>query len=146
RPVRHRRGARRAGHRPVPGRCGGSVDPRQCGQPRTAARPDRERSARPDPERAGLAGVRWAWAEIDLGAIQHNVELVRAATSPTPVWAVVKADGYGHGAAPVAAAALGSGAKGLCVALTQEGAELRAAGIDAPILLLSEQPAEDAAA
>jgi alanine racemase len=56
------------------------------------------------------------------------------------VWAVVKANGYGHGAVPVAQAALGAGAAGLCVALAQEGAELRAGGIAGRILVLSEQP------
>jgi alanine racemase len=61
------------------------------------------------------------------------------------VWAVVKADAYGHGAVPVARAAIGAGAAGLCVALVQEAAELRAAGIDAPILVLSEQPPAQAA-
>jgi alanine racemase len=53
---------------------------------------------------------------------------------------VVKAAGYGHGAVEVANAALDAGAHGLCVALVREGVELRAAGIDAPILVLSEQP------
>jgi alanine racemase len=59
---------------------------------------------------------------------------------------VVKADGYGHGAAPVARAALRAGAAGLCVALVQEGVALRAAGIESPILVLSEQPPADLAA
>jgi alanine racemase len=58
------------------------------------------------------------------------------------VWAVVKANGYGHGAVEVARAAMDAGAQGLCVALAEEGAQLRSAGIDAPILVLSEQPVE----
>ena len=58
------------------------------------------------------------------------------------VCAVVKADGYGHGSVPVARAALAGGASMLGVALVAEGAELRAAGIDAPILVLS-QPSPD---
>lgn len=86
------------------------------------------------------SGQRWAWAEIDLDAIRHNVEHLRRVVAPSALWAVVKAGGYGHGAVPVARAALDGGADGLCVALVQEGAELRAAGITAPILLLSEQP------
>ena len=57
---------------------------------------------------------------------------------PAEVWAVVKADGYGHGAVPVARAALDAGAAGLAVALVEEAAVLRDAGIEAPILLLSE--------
>jgi alanine racemase len=84
--------------------------------------------------------VRWAWAEVDLDAIAHNISVIRSAVAPSRVWAVVKADGYGHGAVPVARAALAAGATGLCVALEQEGVELREAGIDAPILVLSEQP------
>ena len=84
---------------------------------------------------------RWAWAEIDLGAIGHNVRTAMVAAAPAAVWAVVKADAYGHGAVLVARAALAAGAHGLCVALVQEGIELRSAGIDAPILILSEQPA-----
>jgi alanine racemase len=83
---------------------------------------------------------RWAWAEVDLGAIRHNVDVMRSIAAPADVWAVVKADGYGHGAVPVARAALESGAAGLCVALVQEAIPLREAGLDCPILVLSEQP------
>lgn len=86
------------------------------------------------------SGGRWAEARVDLGAVAHNVAVLRAAVAPSAVWAVVKADGYGHGAVPVARAALQAGAEGLCVALVQEGVELRDAGIDAPVLVLSEQP------
>jgi alanine racemase len=86
--------------------------------------------------------TRWAWAEVDLGAVAHNIDVLRTAAAPSAVWAVVKADGYGHGAVPVARTALDAGAEGLCVALASEGVELRAAGIGAPILLLSEQPPE----
>ena len=83
---------------------------------------------------------RWAWADVDLDALRHNVRVVSRVVEPSQVWAVVKADAYGHGAVACARAALDAGAVGLCVALTQEGVELRAAGIEAPILLLSEQP------
>lgn len=79
-----------------------------------------------------------AWAEVDLAAVAHNIGLVRAAVAPAGVLAVVKADGYGHGAIPVAAAALDAGAAGLGVAITDEGVALRDAGITAPILVLSE--------
>jgi alanine racemase len=79
-----------------------------------------------------------AWAEIDLDAVAHNVRVLRAVAAPAAVWAVVKADGYGHGAVPVGRAALGAGAAGLAVALVEEGASLRAAGVRAPILVLSE--------
>ena len=83
---------------------------------------------------------RWAWADVDLDAIRHNVEVVSAAAEPAALWANVKADGYGHGAVAVAGAAMRGGATGLCVALVQEGVELRDAGFDCPILVLSEQP------
>ena len=86
---------------------------------------------------------RWAWADVDLGAVQHNVEHLCSVAAPAVVWAVVKADGYGHGAVPVARAALRGGATGLCVALVQEGVSLRQAGLDCPILVLSEQPATE---
>lgn len=89
--------------------------------------------------------MRWAWAEVDLEAIAHNVAVVRRIVAPSGVWAVVKADGYGHGAVGVARTALAAGAEGLCVALVEEGVALREAGVTAPILLLSEQPPEQAA-
>ena len=88
------------------------------------------------------ASARWAWADVDLDAIAHNVEHLRSVVAPSAVWAVVKANGYGHGAVEAARTAMGAGAQGLCVALIEEGAELRVAGIDAPILVLSEQPVE----
>jgi alanine racemase len=86
--------------------------------------------------------ARWAWVEIDLGAIRHNVAWLVACAAPAEVWAVVKANGYGHGSVPVGRAALEAGATGLCVALVEEGVELRRAGIEAPVLLLAEPPPE----
>jgi alanine racemase len=83
---------------------------------------------------------RWAWAEVSAAAIEHNVRMIASTVAPARVWAVVKANGYGHGAVVAARAAQAGGAAGLCVALVQEGVELRAAGIDGPILVLSEQP------
>lgn len=96
----------------------------------------------PDPDSTDRSEdpMRWAWAEVDAGAIAGNVEQIRALVAPSDVWAVVKANGYGHGAVTVARAALAGGAVGLGVALVQEGVELRDAGIEGPILLLSEQP------
>ena len=82
--------------------------------------------------------MRPTWAEVDLGAVAHNVGLLVERAAPAAVCAVVKADGYGHGAVPVARAALDGGATWLAVALVEEAAVLRADGIDAPILLLSE--------
>ncbi len=84
--------------------------------------------------------VRPAWIEVDLAAIRHNVASLRDAAAPAELCAVVKADGYGHGAVAVARQALRAGAAGLAVALVEEGVALRAAGITAPILVLSEPP------
>src|SRR5205823_519114 len=78
--------------------------------------------------------------EVDLGAVRHNVSRLAALARPGQVCAVVKANGYGHGAVPVARAALDGGATWLGVALVEEGVELREAGIEAPILVLSEPP------
>ena len=75
---------------------------------------------------------------IDLDAISHNVRELRALTGGVDMCAVVKADGYGHGSVPVARAALEAGARSLGVALVEEGEVLRSAGIEAPILVLSE--------
>ena len=86
--------------------------------------------------------TRWAWAEVHTGIIQDNVALITQRVAPAQVWAVVKANAYGHGAIPVAQAAIAGGATGLCVALVDEGVALRRAGIMVPILLLSEQPIE----
>jgi alanine racemase len=85
-------------------------------------------------------GYRPVWAEIDLDAVRANVRALAGVASPAALMAVVKADGYGHGSVPVARAALDAGAQWLGVALVEEGAELRAAGIDAPVLVLSEPP------
>lgn len=91
-------------------------------------------------------GVRPGWAEVDLSAIAHNVELLCDAVAPARLCAVVKADGYGHGAVEVGRTALAAGAEWLAVAMVEEGAALRQAGIDSPMLVLSEPPAEDLAA
>jgi alanine racemase len=62
---------------------------------------------------------------IDLGAVRRNVRTLLRALEGADVWAVVKADGYGHGAVDVGAAAIGAGARALCVATLEEGLELR---------------------
>ena len=78
------------------------------------------------------------WVEVDLDRIRHNV---RALTPPgVELMAVVKADAYGHGDVPVARASLDAGATWLGVALVEEGLRLRLAGIETPILVLSEAP------
>jgi alanine racemase len=86
-----------------------------------------------------------AWADIDLEAVRHNARLLADLVAPATLCAVVKADGYGHGDVPVARAALEGGATWLAVALVEEGVALREAGIEAPVLLLSEAPPKAAA-
>jgi alanine racemase len=82
------------------------------------------------------------WLEVDLEAIAHNVRRVVEMVGPSvTVLAVLKADGYGHGALRVARTALNNGAGYLGVASINEGALLRQAGIAAPILVLGYTPA-----
>lgn len=84
-----------------------------------------------------IAAMRGAWIQIDLGAIAANVRALRDWLPPhTHLMAVVKADGYGHGAMEVAQTALGSGADWLGVATVAEGLKMRAQGFTQPILLL----------
>ena len=78
-----------------------------------------------------------AWVEINLAALRHNVRQFRGLLpAATQLMAVVKADAYGHGAIAVAQTALQAGAAWLGVATVPEGIELRAAGIQAPILVM----------
>jgi len=87
--------------------------------------------------------MRAARVDVDLEAVAHNVRVLRELVAPAELCAVVKADGYGHGAIAVGQAAIGAGAAWLGVALVEEGAVLRKAGIDAPILLLSQPGTAD---
>ncbi len=76
------------------------------------------------------------WAEIDLGAIRHNIRAIRAHIGEdVALMAVVKANAYGHGAVPVAKSALQAGADWLAVNRVEEGVALRQAGIKARILV-----------
>jgi len=87
------------------------------------------------------------WVEIDLNALAHNVKAIRARLpEQTALFAVVKANAYGHGAVEVARAALAAGADGLCVARVAEGLVLREAGIRAPIWVLGWMASEEAPA
>jgi alanine racemase len=79
--------------------------------------------------------MRAAWVEVDLGAYQRNLRAL-AAYAGCPVLAVVKANGYGHGLTLVAPAAIEAGCAGVAVALPEEGAELRAAGLTGRIVVL----------
>ncbi|WP_114572057.1 alanine racemase [Exiguobacterium flavidum] len=76
------------------------------------------------------------WIEVDREAIAHNVREVKQRIGDEELMAVVKADGYGHGAVTVAETALENGATMIAVALLEEAIELREAGILAPILML----------
>jgi alanine racemase len=85
-----------------------------------------------------------AVARVNLAAIERNVVRLRARTGPAvAVCAVVKADGYGHGAVPAAGAALAGGATWLAVAAAGEAAQLRAAGIGARLLVLGALTREE---
>lgn len=85
-----------------------------------------------------MNGFRPVWAEVDLDVVRANVRTLKELVAPAALCAVVKADGYGHGAVAVSRAALDAGADCLAVALVEEGVLLREAGIDAPALVLSE--------
>lgn len=79
------------------------------------------------------------WIEVDLSAVENNVQWMKQRTG-VQVMAVVKANAYGHGAVPVAQAAVRAGATWCGVARLEEGLELRRAGLDCPILLLGYTP------
>lgn len=87
-----------------------------------------------------MTGYRPTLATVDLDAVRHNVRTLRSAADGAELCAVVKADAYGHGAVPVARACLEAGAGHLAVSSVEEAQELRAAGIDGPLLLFSEPP------
>src|SRR5207253_2304858 len=73
---------------------------------------------------------------VDLGALRRNVRTLLRLLDGAELWAVVKADGYGHGAVDAAAAALGSGAAAVCVATVAEGLVLRREFPSARVLVL----------
>src|SRR5688500_4751783 len=79
--------------------------------------------------------VRPTRAEVNLANLRHNLRVVQRAAQGRPVWAVLKADGYGHGAKGVARTLERAGASGMCVSLLEEGVELREAGIRGPVLI-----------
>lgn len=86
-----------------------------------------------------------AFAEVDVAALEANARAIAGRVAPAQLCAVVKADGYGHGAVTAARAFLAGGAHLLAVAIVDEGIELRRAGITAPVLLLSEPPTSSVA-
>lgn len=80
--------------------------------------------------------LRPAWAEIELEALEFNLSALRSRVGKAQVLAVLKADAYGHGAAPVALRLAALGVDCIGVALAEEGAQLRRAGLEGPILVL----------
>ena len=84
-----------------------------------------------------------ALAWVDAGAIARNCAVLAGAAAPAALCAVVKADGYGHGAVPAARAALEGGATWLAVATAEEAAALRAGGLGAPLLVLGALSPEE---
>jgi alanine racemase len=109
---------------------------------RQAAAESRDDSSSPKtrvgkPRRAAPAdAVRPTRAEINLEALRHNLFVVKRHAGKARTWAVLKADGYGHGAPAVARTLERAGVDGFCVALLEEGIELRDAGVVAPILVM----------
>lgn len=86
------------------------------------------------------------WAEIDLGALRHNVEVLRATAAGAEVMGVVKGYAYGHGNPECATAMLEGGATRLGVARVAEALHLREAGVTAPIHVFTEPPPQAAGA
>lgn len=96
------------------------------------------------PIEAGIAAGAPAWIEVDLGAVAHNVQEFRRILPPVcRLFAVVKSNAYGHGMQRVAQTALAAGAHGLAVANVHEGEDLRALGIEAPIVVVGPMAPED---
>ena len=127
----------------TPSRRASATSRQPYGSSAAKARPDAKAPIDPDSlEKLPASERRWAWVEIDLSAIRHNVADVRRVLPPrTRLMAVVKADAYGHGAVESSKAMLGAGADRLGVSNVDEALELRNAGITAPILVLSQPPA-----
>src|SRR3954470_24798502 len=89
------------------------------------------------PRRAAPAdAVRPTRAEINLGHLRHNLKTIKRAARRAQVFGVLKADAYGHGAPAVTRTLERAGIDGFCVALLEEGVELREAGIRVPILVM----------
>jgi len=92
----------------------------------------------PDGNISGPIPASRARAEVSLSAIRHNVRTLKRRAADSRLMAVVKADAYGHGAARVSRAAVEAGADYLAVVTVEEGAELRNAGLAAPILVFTD--------
>lgn len=86
--------------------------------------------------------IRPVWAEIDLDAIKYNIKNIKELAGDKDVIAVVKADGYGHGAVDISPVLLANGASKLAVAVLSEAIELRNNNIKEPIIILGYTPFE----
>lgn len=84
--------------------------------------------------------LRPVWAEVDLDKLAHNMREIRRVSKSKDIIAVIKADGYGHGALDIAPTLLENGATRIAVAVVSEAVELRRGGIDAPIMVLGFTP------
>ena len=87
---------------------------------------------------AGVSAASRTWAVVDLGAVRHNVGTLKGRAPTSRLMAVVKADAYGHGSVEVARACVEAGAYSLAVVTVEEGAELRRAGLEVPILVFTD--------
>src|SRR5262245_11020683 len=113
--------------------------------PTRSTRAARRRSSRhriPPVENGGVVRSRFT---LDLAAVRRNTETLRHAAGGAELWAVVKADGYGHGAVDVARAALDAGSTALCVATPAEALELRSAFPDARVIVMGPVAADEVA-
>ncbi|MBA3532578.1 MAG: alanine racemase [Ardenticatenales bacterium] len=100
------------------------------------------RQSQPWQESVSLPTERPTWLRVDLDAIAHNTRRIKELVGPqVKVMAVMKADGYGHGAVKAAQTALHNGAEWLGVACLPEAKALREAGISAPTIILGYTPA-----
>ena len=92
-----------------------------------------------------MRNIGLTWIEVNIDAINHNVKQIISLLKPeTRLMAVVKADGYGHGAVDTAEAVIEAGANYIGVSTLEEGVELRRSGIDAPILIFNPGIGEEA--
>jgi alanine racemase len=110
-------------------------DRRRASLEADATRPPSTRVQKPR-RAAPNDAVRPTRAEINLEALRHNLFAAKRCAGSAKTWAVLKADGYGHGGPAVARVLERAGADGFCVALFEEAIELRDAGILAPILVM----------
>lgn len=84
--------------------------------------------------------LRPVWAEVDLDRLAHNMREIRKAAKSKDIIAVIKADGYGHGALDIAPVLLENGATRIAVAVLNEAVELRRGGLECPVMILGFTP------